>query len=178
MVEREEELKKYIRSVPDFPKPGICFYDITTLLQDPAGFSLALDAMEEFARRKKADKILAVESRGFLFAAALADRLNIGMALARKPGKLPYRKISAEYALEYGTDSLEVHEDAVAAGERVLVVDDLIATGGTLQAVCKLIEQLSAEVVGISTVIDLSFLPWREKLAAYDVDYLVSFASE
>jgi len=178
MAERGDELKKYIRSVPDFPKPGICFYDITTLLQDPKGFSMALDAMEAFARRKKADKILAVESRGFLFAAALADRLKIGIALARKPGKLPYKKIVAEYALEYGADSLEIHEDAVAAGERVLVVDDLIATGGTLQAVCRMVEQLAAEVVGISAVIDLSFLPWREKLAAYDVDYLVSYDSE
>jgi len=137
MLQHGEALKRYIRSVPDFPKPGINFYDITTLLQDPAGFTLALEAMEEFARSKQADKILAVESRGFLFGAALADRLEAGLALARKKGKLPYKTVSAEYALEYGIDSLEVHEDAVVKGERVLIVDDLIATGGTLQAVCK-----------------------------------------
>ncbi len=178
MLSRKDELKKYIRSVPDFPRPGINFYDITTLLQDPAGFTLALEAMEEFARSKQADKILAVESRGFLFGAALADRLEAGLALARKKGKLPYKTVSVEYALEYGKDSLEVHEDAVVKGERVLIVDDLIATGGTLQAVCKMVEQLSAEVVGISAVIDLSFLPWREKLADYDVNCLVSYDSE
>jgi adenine phosphoribosyltransferase len=178
MLQHGEALKRYIRSVPDFPKPGINFYDITTLLQDPAGFTLALEAMEEFARSKQADKILAVESRGFLFGAALADRLEAGLALARKKGKLPYKTVSVEYALEYGKDSLEVHEDAVVKGERVLIVDDLIATGGTLQAVCKMVEQLSAEVVGISAVIDLSFLPWREKLADYDVNCLVSYDSE
>ncbi len=178
MLLRKDALKKYIRSVPNFPRPGINFYDITTLLQDPAGFTLALEAMEEFARSKQADKILAVESRGFLFGAALADRLEAGLVLARKKGKLPYKTVSVEYALEYGTDSLEVHEDAVVKGERVLIVDDLIATGGTLQAVCKMVEQLSAEVVGISAVIDLSFLPWREKLADYDVNCLVSYDSE
>jgi adenine phosphoribosyltransferase len=127
MLQHGEALKRYIRSVPDFPKPGINFYDITTLLQDPAGFTLALEAMEEFARSKQADKILAVESRGFLFGAALADRLEAGLALARKKGKLPYKTVSVEYALEYGKDSLEVHEDAVVKGERVLIVDDLIA---------------------------------------------------
>ena len=156
-----DALKKYIRGVPDFPKPGINFYDITTLLQDPDGFGMALDAMELFARRKTTEKILVVESRGFLFGAALADRLKVGLALARKPGKLPSRTISAEYALEYGTDSLELHEDAVTAGERVLIVDDLIATGGTLEAVCGMVERLEGKVVGISAVIDLSFLPWR-----------------
>lgn len=173
-----DELKKYIRSVPDFPKPGVNFYDITTLLQNPDGFGMALDAMEKFARLKETEKILVVESRGFLFGAALADRLKVGLVLARKPGKLPYRTISAEYALEYGADQLELHEDAVQAGERVLIVDDLIATGGTLEAVCGMVEQLGAIVVGISAVIDLSFLPWREKLAAYDVDCLIAFDSE
>ncbi|MDH3891469.1 MAG: adenine phosphoribosyltransferase [candidate division Zixibacteria bacterium] len=178
MTSSNDGLKKYIRSVPDFPKPGINFYDITTLLQDPDGFGMALDAMEQFARDKQTEKILVVESRGFLFGAALADRLNVGLVLARKPGKLPHKTISAEYALEYGTDSLELHQDAVRAGERVLIVDDLIATGGTLQAVCGLVEQLDAQVVGISAVIDLSFLPWREKLSAYDVDCLIAYDSE
>ncbi len=173
-----EDIKQYIRSVPDFPKPGVNFYDITTLLQDPVGFCLALDAMERYARSRKPDRLVVIESRGFVFGGALADRLGVGFALARKPGKLPYTTVSEEYALEYGTDRLELHEDAVTAGERVLVVDDLIATGGTLAAVCKMIERLGGEVVGVATVIELSFLPWREKLHAYDVNYLVSFDSE
>ena len=172
------ELKKYIRTVPDFPKPGINFYDITTLFQNPAGFRLALSEMEKYVRSKEPQKIVGIESRGFLFAAALADRLQVGLAIARKPGKLPYKSVSEQYDLEYGTDSVVLHEDAVNPGERTVVVDDLIATGGTLQAVCHLVERLGGEVVGISTVIDLSFLPWREKLEKYDVNYLISYDSE
>ena len=173
-----EELKKYIRSVPDFPRPGINFYDITTLLQNPTGFRMALDRMEQYVRSRKPQKIVAVESRGFVFGAALADRLGVGVVVARKPGKLPYKTVSQQYALEYGTDSVELHADAVDPGERTVVVDDLIATGGTLKAVCDLVERLGGEVVGISAVIDLSFLPWREKLAKYHVDYLISYDSE
>ncbi len=173
-----DEIKRYIRSVPDFPKPGICFYDISTLLRDPLGFRLTLDAMEQYALSRKPDKLAVVESRGFVFGGALADRLGVGFTLVRKPGKLPCRTLSEEYALEYGTDRLELHDDAVAEGERVLIVDDLIATGGTLAAVCKMVARLGGEVVGIDTVIELSFLPWREKLAAHDVNYLVSFDSE
>ena len=173
-----EDLKKYIRSVPDFPKPGINFYDITTLLMDPNGFKMALDSMEEFVRSKGASKIISIESRGFVFGAALADRLGVGLVTARKPGKLPYKTISEQYDLEYGTDSLEIHADAVEAGEKVVVVDDLIATGGTLRAVCTMVEKLGGEVAGISVVIDLSFLPWREKLKQYDVHYLISYDSE
>lgn len=173
-----EELKKYIRSVPDFPKPGVNFYDITTLLQDPTGFRMAVDRMEKYVRSKKPHKIVAVEARGFIFGAALADRLGVGVVLARKPGKLPYKTVSQQYDLEYGSDSVVLHEDAVSPGDRSVVVDDLIATGGTLQAVCCLIERLGGEVVGISAVIDLSFLPWREKLAKYDVDFLISYDSE
>ena len=172
------ELKKYIRTVPDFPKPGINFYDITTLFQNPAGFRLALGEMEKYVRSKEPQKIVGIESRGFIFAAALADRLQVGLAIARKPGKLPYKSVSEQYDLEYGTDSVVLHEDAVNPGERTVVVDDLIATGGTLQAVCRLVERLGGEVVGISTVIDLSFLPWREKLEKYDVNYLISCDSE
>ncbi len=172
------ELKKYIRTVPDFPKPGINFYDITTLFQNPTGFRLALGEMEKYVRSKEPQKIVGIESRGFLFAAALADRLQVGLAIARKPGKLPYMSVSEQYDLEYGTDSVVLHEDAVNPGERTVVVDDLIATGGTLQAVCRLVERLGGEVVGISTVIDLSFLPWREKLEKYDVNYLISYDSE
>jgi adenine phosphoribosyltransferase len=172
------ELKKYIRTVPDFPKPGINFYDITTLFQNPAGFRLALGEMEKYVRSKEPQKIVGIESRGFIFAAALADRLQVGLAIARKPGKLPYKSVSEQYDLEYGTDSVVLHEDAINPGERTVVVDDLIATGGTLQAVCRLVERLDGEVVGISTVIDLSFLPWREKLEKYDVNYLISYDSE
>jgi len=173
-----EDLKKYIRSVPDFPKPGINFYDITTLLMDPKGFKAALDSMERFVRGKEADKILSIESRGFVFGAALADRLGVGLVTARKPGKLPHKTISEQYDLEYGTDSLEIHADAVSTSERVVIVDDLIATGGTLLAACRMVRKLGGEVVGISVVIDLSFLPWREKLRDYDVHYLISYDSE
>jgi len=172
------DLIKYIRSVPDFPKPGINFYDITTLLQDPEGFRLAIDGLEAYVRRIKAEKILAVESRGFFFGAALADRLGLSLVPARKPGKLPYRTIFEEYALEYGTDKLELHADAVTKGERVVVIDDLIATGGTLLASCQMVERLGGVVAGIGAVIELSFLPWRERLEGYDVHYLVSFDSE
>ncbi|MBI4720186.1 MAG: adenine phosphoribosyltransferase [Chitinivibrionia bacterium] len=172
------DLKKYIRSVPDFPKPGINFYDITTLIQDPEGFGKALDMMESRVRPWQPSVILGIESRGFVFGAPLADRLNIGLVVARKPGKLPARTISHQYELEYGHDSLELHADAVNHGDRVVIVDDLIATGGTLVAACKLVEQLGGTVAGVAAVIDLSFLPWREKLAGYPVEYLISYDSE
>ncbi len=173
-----DDLKKYIRTVPDFPKPGINFYDITTLLQNPEGFQKALASMEEYVRSRGAQKIVGIESRGFVFGAALADRLRLGLAVARKPGKLPYKTVAETYELEYGRDSVELHEDAVEPGEKVVIVDDLIATGGTLQAVCRLVERLGGEVAGISAVIDLSFLPWRKKLSKYDVNCLISYDSE
>ena len=173
-----DHLKKYIRSVPDYPKPGINFYDLTTLIQDPRGFSSALDQMENYVRRIEADKILAVESRGFIFGAALADRLKLSLVVARKPGKLPSKTISESYSLEYGTDSLEIHADAVSEGDRVVLVDDLIATGGTLEACGKLVERLGGEVVGISSVVALVFLPFEERLSQYDVNYLISYSSE
>jgi len=173
-----EELKNYIRTVPDFPKKGINFYDITTLLLDERSFRLALDQMQSYIRSRKADKIVAIEARGFLFGAALADRLDLGLAIARKPGKLPSSSITEEYELEYGTDSIAMHDDAASEGERVVVVDDLIATGGTLQATCKLVERLGGEVVGISTVVALPFLPYEDKLTGYDINYLVSYDSE
>jgi len=172
------ELASYIRTVPDFPKPGILFYDITTLLEHPKGFQLALDRMEDYVRTKKPDSIVAIESRGFLFGAALADRLGVGVIPVRKVGKLPSDTISQEYALEYGTDHVEIHSDSIESGDKVVIVDDLIATGGTVAATCKLIERLGGEVAGISTVIELSFLPWRENLNDYDVDFLISFDSE
>jgi len=172
------ELSSYIRTVPDFPKPGILFYDITTLLAHPKGFGLALDRMEKYVRSCKPDTIVAIESRGFLFGAALADRLSLGVIPVRKIGKLPSETISQEYALEYGTDHVEIHSDAIEPDDRVVVVDDLIATGGTIAATCKLIERLGGKVAGISSVIELSFLPWRETLKNYDVNYLISFDSE
>jgi len=173
-----EQIKKYIRSVPDFPKPGINFYDITTLFQDPVGFNLALDGMEQYVRDRKADKIVAIEARGFILGAALADRLNVGLIPARKPGKLPWHTITEEYSLEYGTDRLQMHSDAVRPGERVVIVDDLVATGGTLAAACKLVEQLGGEVVGISSVIGLSFFPYRDRLSGYNLHHLVEYDSE
>ncbi len=173
-----EELKKYIRHVPDFPKPGIIFYDITTLFQNPVGFELALDEMEKYIRSRSAEKIVGIEARGFVLGAALADRLKLGFVLARKPGKLPYKTISEEYALEYGTDKLQIHADAIKPGERVVVVDDLMATGGTLVAAAKLVEKLGGVVAGISGVIGLDFLPYKEKLASYDFNCLISYDSE
>ncbi len=173
-----ESLKKYIRSVNNFPKQGINFYDITTLLQDPVGFNKALEEMEKFILKKNPSTLVCIESRGFIFGAALCSRLNLGFVPARKPGKLPSKTISEEYELEYGTDKIEIHTDTVSAGDNIVIVDDLLATGGTMLAVCKLVERLDGNVVGISTVIDLNFLPWREKLKQYDVNYLISYDSE
>ncbi|MBD3403799.1 adenine phosphoribosyltransferase [candidate division GN15 bacterium] len=171
-------LKSFIREVPDFPKEGIVFYDVSTLFQQPEGFRQALDAMEKYVRSIEATKIVAIESRGFIFGAALADRMNLPLVPARKPGKLPFETIAEEYALEYGTDKLEMHVDAVEKGERVVIVDDLIATGGTLVAVCALVERLGGVVAGISAVIALTFLPFAEKLSKYDVNYLIAYDTE
>jgi len=173
-----EELKQFIREVPDFPKPGINFYDITTLWQDPTGFKMALDRMEEYVRSKNPARLVSLEARGFTFGGALADRLGLPFIPARKPGKLPYDTIAETYDLEYGTDTIEIHADSVSTGDRVVIVDDLIATGGTALAACKLVEKIGGEVVGISAVIDLNFLPWREKLAGYDVNCLIAYDSE
>ena len=173
-----DDLKKYIREVPDFPKPGIRFYDVTTLFESPEGFHKTLDLMQDYLTGIRAEKVVAVESRGFVLGAALADRMSLPLVLVRKPGKLPYESIRESYELEYGTDSLEIHVDTVGRGERVAVVDDLIATGGTLLATCRMVERLGGVVAGISAVIALTYLPFAEKLAAYDVNYLVTFESE
>jgi len=173
-----EDLKNYIRSIPDFPKKGVRFYDITSLLEAPAGFKLALRCMEEYIVSRSADKILAIESRGFIFGAALADRLNLPLAIVRKPGKLPGKTIYEEYELEYGTDRIEIHEEAISKGQKIVIVDDLIATGGTLAAACRLVEKLGGEVAGISAVVALTFLPYAEKLEAYDYSYLIAYDSE
>jgi adenine phosphoribosyltransferase len=173
-----EDLKRFIREVPDFPKPGILFYDITTLFQDPVGFDKALGAMQAFIQRRDAQKIVGIEARGFILGGALADRMGLSFIPARKPGKLPSKRIREEYSLEYGTDALEIHADSVKRGERVVIVDDLLATGGTVKAAGRLVEQLGGAVVGVSAVIGLTFLPFKQALAGYDVNYLISYDSE
>ncbi len=170
-----DALAAKIRDVPDFPQPGILFKDITTLLQDGAAFRQALDALEERCRPYGATRVVGIESRGFIFGAPLADRLGAGFVPARKPGKLPSDTISAEYILEYGVDALELHADAIAHGERVLIHDDLLATGGTARALTSLVEQLGGEVVGCSFLIELGFLGGREKLAPFDVHALLEY---
>ena len=159
-----DELKQRIRHVPDFPKKGILFYDITTLLKDPVGFKMAVDAMAEPYIGQPVDLVVGVESRGFIFGAAVADRLKTGFAPVRKPGKLPSTTRSASYALEYGTDTLQIHDDAVGPGSRVLIVDDLLATGGTAAATAGLIRDLGAEIIAIQFLIELVGLNGRDRL--------------
>jgi adenine phosphoribosyltransferase len=171
------DLKSAVRAIPDFPKEGILFYDITTLLVNPEAFRAALDRMEKFCRDRNANCIVGIESRGFIFAGALADRLKIGFVPVRKAGKLPGETIAASYDLEYGSATIEIHADAVKPGDAVVVVDDLIATGGTLEATCRLVERVGARVVGITALIDLAFLPWEEKLEKYDVLSLITYES-
>jgi adenine phosphoribosyltransferase len=166
-----------IREVPDFPKPGILFYDITTLLKDPKGLSLVADKLADAARGRNVDLVAGMESRGFLFGPLLALRLGTGFALMRKPGKLPAATTSVSYDLEYGTDSLEIHSDAVRPGQRVLIVDDLLATGGTAAAAVKLVEELGGEVAALSFVIELDFLRGRDRIAGYEVSSLLHYDS-
>src|SRR3984893_17698880 len=163
-----EPLKKLIREIPDFPKPGILFYDITTLLKDKVGFATLIDALSERYLDKKIDLVLGMEARGFIFAPALAYRLNAGFVPVRKPGKLPAECVKYDYALEYGTNSLEIHKDAIQKGQRVLIVDDLLATGGTAEATAKLAEMLGAKIAGLGFVVELEFLKGRDKLKSYD----------
>lgn len=164
-----EELKKLIREVPDFPKKGILFYDITTLLKDKAGYATLIDVLAERYIGKDVDLILGMEARGFIFGPALAYRLNAGFVPVRKPGKLPAATTRVEYDLEYGSNALEVHQDAIHKGQRVLIVDDLLATGGTAEATAKLAKKLGAEITGLAFVVELDFLKGREKLKPYDV---------
>jgi adenine phosphoribosyltransferase len=171
------ELKKLIREVPDFPKPGINFYDITTLLKDANGFKKAVDALIERVRDEKIDTVIGIESRGFIFASPIAYHLGVGFVPVRKPKKLPAEKVSVSYELEYGQDSLEMHKDAVGQGHKVLIVDDLIATGGTAKAVVDLVESLGGQIVGLAFVIELKFLNGREKLNGYNVFSLITYDS-
>ncbi|NOZ56886.1 MAG: adenine phosphoribosyltransferase [Calditrichaeota bacterium] len=172
------DLKKSIRSIPDFPKPGIVFRDITTLLKDAKAFRQAVDEMADAFADKKPELVVGVESRGFIFGGAMAYKLGIGFVPVRKPGKLPAETVRAEYELEYGKDAIEIHKDAIQPGQKVLLVDDLLATGGTMAATVELVKQLGAEIVGIVFLIELSFLNGREKLAGYPVKALISYASE
>jgi adenine phosphoribosyltransferase len=164
-----DELKKLIREVPDFPKKGILFYDITTLLKDKAGYATLIDVLAERYIGKDVDLILGMEARGFIFGPALAYRLNAGFVPVRKPGKLPAPTERVEYDLEYGSNVLEVHKDAIQKGQRVLIVDDLLATGGTAEATAKLASNLGAHITGLAFVVELDFLKGRDKLKSYDV---------
>lgn len=168
-------LKALIREVPDFPKPGINFFDITTLLKDPMGLANVLDALKQQYAGRKVDQVVGIEARGFFFAPAVAWALNAGFVPVRKPGKLPAATEKAEYALEYGTDTLEVHRDAIAPGQSVVIVDDVLATGGTAAAVAQLVTRLGGKVDGLSFVIELDFLKGRDKLAGYDIHSLLHY---
>jgi adenine phosphoribosyltransferase len=173
-----ESLKALIRTIPDFPKPGIQFRDITTLIQDPWGFKRAIDEFVSHYRYAPIDKVIAIESRGFVIGGALAHHLNCGMVMARKKGKLPWQVERQEYKLEYGTDCIEMHKDALRPGDRCLVVDDLLATGGTCQATCQLVERLGGKVMGCACIIELTDLKGRSRLAGYDVHSLVEYEGE
>jgi adenine phosphoribosyltransferase len=172
------DLRDHIRDIPDFPKPGIVFKDITPLLLDPPAMDETARRLAGYAREREAELVVAAEARGFIFGGAMARELGVGFVPARKPGKLPGQTISAEYMLEYGVDQLQVHADAVAGGTRVLVHDDLIATGGTARAVCDLVRQLGGEVAGCAFVVELAFLRGRERLSGLDVHSLVVYDEE
>ncbi|HTC93418.1 MAG TPA: adenine phosphoribosyltransferase [Terriglobales bacterium] len=170
-----DHLKKLIREVPDFPKKGILFYDITTLLKDKLGFATLIDALSEYYLNRNIDLILGIEARGFIFGPALAYRLNAGFVPVRKPKKLPAETAKVTYDLEYGSDTLEVHKDAVRPGQRVLIVDDLLATGGTACATVQLVKSLGGEIAGLGFVVELDFLKGRDKLSQYDVFALLHY---
>ncbi len=170
-----QDLKSYIREVPDFPKPGILVYDISTLLKDPAALRMTIDRFVWLFAGQQVDKVAAIESRGFMFGSIVAYNLNAGFVLIRKPDKLPAEKVGESYDLEYGTDRLEMHEDAIEPGERVLIVDDLIAIGGTAAASVRLVEKVGGEVVGLGFVVELTFLKGRNKLDGYAVESLIKY---
>ncbi|MDQ3491707.1 MAG: adenine phosphoribosyltransferase [Chloroflexota bacterium] len=170
-----ETLREQIREIPDFPKPGILFYDITTLLKDPGAFKEAIDLLTEPYRDTKVDVVVGMESRGFIFSAPMAYQLDAGFVPVRKLGKLPAETVSVEYALEYGTNTLEVHKDAIAPGQKVLVVDDLLATGGTVLGTIELVTQLKAEVVGLAFLVELLFLKGRDRLDGHEIHSVIQY---
>jgi len=169
------DFQNYIRDIPDWPKPGVIFKDITPLLRDRGAFKAAIDVLTEHYRKQEIDLVVSVEARGFIFGGALAYALGAGFVPARKPGKLPWMKIKVEYALEYGTDAIEMHQDAIVKGQRVLVFDDVLATGGTIEATIKLVNALGGSVVGTAFLIDLTFLHGTNRLKGYDVMSLVQY---
>ena len=170
-----EDLRARIREVPDFPKPGILFYDITTLLKDGSALHEAIDLMLAPYRDVKIDLVVGMESRGFIFSAPMAYALGVGLVPVRKLGKLPHETLSVEYALEYGSNTLEVHRDAITPGQRVLIVDDLLATGGTVRGTVDLVSRLGAEIVGLSFLVELLFLKGRERLEGYGVSSVIQY---
>jgi adenine phosphoribosyltransferase len=170
-----EPLKSLIRAVPDFPKPGILFYDITTLLKDKTGNAQLIDAFAQYYIDKHVDLVLGIEARGFIFGPALAYRLNAGFVPVRKPGKLPADTLTIKYDLEYGSDSLQIHKDAILPGQRVIIVDDLLATGGTMLATVDLVKQMGGEIVGVAVAIELDFLKGRAKFPDHDVFSLMHY---
>ena len=169
------DLRDRVRDVPDFPKPGIVFKDLMPLVADATYFRETIDRLADLARPRQPDIILGAEARGFIFGGALADRLGCGFVPARKPGKLPWNTVEATYDLEYGTDRLQIHADAISKGTRVIVHDDVLATGGTARAKTELVEQLGGEVVGLLFVVELAFLNGRDKLTGYDVESLIQY---
>lgn len=178
--ETVRHLKNVTRSIPDYPKPGIVFRDLTTIFQDGKSFSMALDSLmsclkDENSEAISFDKLAGIEARGFVLAGALAAKLGGGVALLRKPGKLPYKKRGIEYKLEYGEDALEMHVDAIRPGERVVVVDDLLATGGTAEAGCKLVEEAGGKIIKVLFLVELPELDGRKKLGNYDIDSIITF---
>ena len=172
------DIDSAIRRIPHHPKPGILFYDLMPLFESPEGLAACVDGIAAWARPREVDVVLGAEARGFILGGAIAREIGAGLACARKPGKLPYEVVRREYDLEYGTDVLEIHRDAIRPGQRVLVHDDLLATGGTAAAKCKLVEELGAVVAGIAFVVELTFLPGRARLAGHDVMSLVAYDTE
>lgn len=173
-----KKLEEYIRNIPNFPKEGIIFRDVTTVLQDKDGFKLAIDSMQKEIEDADFDIVVGAESRGFIFGAPIAYNLNKAFVPVRKKGKLPYKTIEQTYDLEYGQATVEIHEDAIKPGQKVVIVDDLIATGGTIEAMIKLVERLGGEVVRICCLVDLPDLKGKEKLSKYDIRTIIEFAGE
>jgi len=173
-----DDFKRFIRNVPDFPKKGIVFRDITTLLKDKAAYRQVIDAFYDHYKDRSVGVVVGIEARGFLLASSLAYKLGVGVVPVRKPGKLPAETLRVEYDLEYGTDALEIHRDAIVPGQRVLIVDDLLATGGTISATCEMVKKLGGQIVSVAFLIELDFLRGREKLADYELLSLIHYQNE
>jgi len=169
------QLKALIRDIPDFPKPGVLFRDITPLLADPRGLAMSIELLANPFRGKGIDVVVGAESRGFIFGTAVACAISAGFQLVRKPKKLPWKTVARTYALEYGTDTLEMHEDAITPGQKVLIVDDVLATGGTMKACCELVEHLGGNIVGVAVLTELTFLNGREKVAPHKVHSVITY---